>query len=38
MFGTPTGIRTPAAWLRTMCPRPLDDGGLWLGDLDSNQN
>src|SRR5690606_1450825 len=24
---TPTGNRTPVSWLRTRCPRPLDDGG-----------
>src|SRR5690606_40511836 len=27
-IGTPTGIRTRVSWLRTMHPRPLDDGGL----------
>ena len=36
--GTPKGIRTPAAEMKTQYPRPLDDGGLfWLGWLDSNQ-
>src|SRR5690606_3474481 len=29
--GTPTGIRTPVSWLRTMHPRPLDDGGVCHG-------
>lgn len=29
-FGTPTGIRTPVAWLRTRYPRPLDDGGTCI--------
>ncbi len=26
---TPTGNRTPVFWLRTRCPGPLDDGGLY---------
>ncbi len=26
--GTPKGIRTPAASVKGMCPRPLDDGSL----------
>src|SRR5690606_7671866 len=34
--GAPTGIRTPVSGLRTLHPRPLDDGGLWLGGEDSN--
>ena len=25
---TPKGSRTPVTWMRTMYPRPLDDGGL----------
>lgn len=29
---TPKGSRTPVTWMRTMYPRPLDDGGS------SNQN
>ena len=24
--GIPMGIRTPVAGMRTLCPRPLDDG------------
>lgn len=27
--GTPKGIRTPAASVKGMCPRPLDDGSLF---------
>lgn len=27
MNGTPEGIRIPAARMKTVCPRPLDDGG-----------
>ena len=27
-YGTPKGIRTPAASVKGMCPRPLDDGSL----------
>lgn len=26
--GTPTGIRTPVAGMKILCPRPLDDGGV----------
>ena len=38
IFGTPKGIRTPVAGMKTQYPRPLDDGGKqWLGWLDSNQ-
>ena len=29
LFDTPTGTRTPVLALRGLCPRPLDDGGLW---------
>ena len=29
--GTPKGIRTPAAEMKTQYPRPLDDGGLEFG-------
>jgi hypothetical protein len=25
--GTPKGIRIPVARMKTVCPRPLDDGG-----------
>jgi hypothetical protein len=27
---TPKGNRTPVTWMRTMYPRPLDDGGIYL--------
>src|SRR5690606_8924377 len=30
---TPTGNRTPVFWLRTRCPRPLDDGGIHQPNL-----
>lgn len=29
-LSTPKGIRTPAASVKGMCPRPLDDGGKTL--------
>ena len=29
-FGTLKGIRTPAARMKTWCPRPLDDEGIYL--------
>src|SRR5208282_664649 len=28
-LSTPKGSRTPVLWLRTRCPGPLDDGGVW---------
>jgi hypothetical protein len=30
VFRTPNGIRTRAATLKGWCPRPLDDGGLFV--------
>lgn len=35
---TPTGIRTPVPWLRTMYPRPLDDGGKRVVGNESTNN
>lgn len=32
-YGTPKGIRTPAASVKGMCPRPLDDGSLLFASL-----
>src|SRR5690606_10343234 len=29
--GVPTGIRTPVATVKELCPRPLDDGDLVVG-------
>ena len=31
---TPKGIRTPAASVKGMCPRPLDDGGIFACTLE----
>ena len=34
--GTPNGIRTHVSALRGRRPRPLDNGGKWLGNKDLN--
>ena len=36
MGGTPNGIRTHVSALRGRRPRPLDNGGKWLGNKDLN--
>ena len=36
MSGTPNGIRTHVSALRGRRPRPLDNGGRWLGNKDLN--
>ena len=36
MSGTPNGIRTHVSALRGRRPRPLDNGGKWLGNKDLN--
>lgn|GEM_PF-3333786 len=38
IFGTSQGIRTPVTAVRGRCPRPLDQGGIWLRNKDSNLN
>lgn len=31
-FSSAAGIRTRVPWLKTMCPRPLDDGAISCSD------
>lgn len=31
-FSSAAGIRTRVPWLKTMCPRPLDDGAIRCSD------
>src|SRR5216684_5021886 len=35
VIGVPTGIRTPVASVKGMCPRPLDDGDAGLKNRSS---